>query len=890
MRYTFDRFHLDPDLHRLEDAEGREITLRPQAFKVLEYLVARAPSVVSREDLLKGVWGHNALSVSGVAQAIREIRRALCDDASQPNIVATRHGCGYQIVAKVIERSATPGSSASDVDAGAARPHSPLTTMAVFGLLLIGVVAGSYWFSPASGVAPPVGGRPGALAGSGQDTMPQGIEARAAFARAADAMIEMDWIRASERFSASLELDSESVAARLGLVEALLNAGYEARARDLVGHPALQLGNLSRRGRLELRALLAQLSGDWHEVANCMRSLTEFFPEQLEYHFSLFEALLASAPPAIARDELERIRRMLPQDAPGARYYLALHRLSLLESRQADALAAARMALSDAQAKGQNALYAHAEIALGRSLSSIDRLVEASEAFGRAAEAMRAGQNEFGRAEAQLELARLELRWDRLQKVGPLMDPPCEVMSVIRSTLGMARCTRLEGELMATQGNPQAAESLLGQSVASFERVGSLREAAEVYLELSRQYLDTGNLERAEDGIMSAGDLFERMGNRVGYAWVQHVKGLLLQRRGMIVEARIAHGDAYIVFRGLADRAGEAAAARGMARALTFEGKLARASELLDDAIALHRELDDKRELAETLFDAGMLAERYGQLTTAEQHLGEAAELFLASGRKDRATLAFAELSRVFIDQARADNARAALAEATALQPTGAGYLASLNSVSGYLALLECDRDQAEQLFAVSRSLRESLGDDSLNLQSQLDHARLYIERGQPSKAELAARYIVDHIDQSDGNALVANGFVVLIESLQLQDRANEARQELLRMERLGLVNASVKVDLAFQILLGKLDMVADPSAHLRMVRQRANETGYRLLALETDVALASKLLGSGQTGEGRELATAVMERARQSGMLYVAERAMRLNARQLEADISPTD
>ena len=86
-------------------------------------------------------------------------------------------------------------------------------------------------------------------------------------------------------------------------------------------------------------------------------------------------------------------------------------------------------------------------------------------------------------------------------------------------------------------------------------------------------------------------------------------------------------------------------------------------------------------------------------------------------------------------------------------------------------------------------------------------------------------------------------------------------------MERLGLVGASMKVDLAYQILLGKLDMVADPSAHLRMVRQRANHAGYRLLALETDVALASKLLGNGQTGEGRELATAVMERARQAGM-----------------------
>ncbi|MBL38014.1 MAG: hypothetical protein CMP07_06355 [Xanthomonadales bacterium] len=889
MRYSFDRFQLDPDLHRLEDADGREITLRPQAFKVLEYLVRRAPSVVSRDELLKGVWGHNALSVSGVAQAVREIRRALHDDASQPRIIATRHGCGYQVVAAVSVRDGNMGEAATPIDA-AATPHSPMATMAVFGLLLIGLVAGSYWFYPVPPDLRPTDARPEALARFDAPSLPEGIEARAAFAQGQAAMAEMDRIRAGERFEASLAFDPDSVAARLGLVDALLRAGYETRARDLMNHPVLQLGNMSRRARLEVRAQLARLSGDWNEVANCMRSLTEFFPRQIEYHFALFEALLASAPPGVARDSLERLRRILPSDAPGARYYLALNRLSLREHQQADALAAARMALDAAQGVGANALYAQAELALGRSLAGIDRMAEAWEAFGRAAEAMRAGHDEFGRAQTELEMARLSLRGYRLDKVRPLMDPACRVLGGMGSTLGMARCTRLEGELMAAQGDDQAAYALLAQSVAAFERAGSVNEAAEVYLALGRHQVEVGDLEEARYSIVRAGDLFEQVGNRSGYAWVRHATGLLLDRQARVVEARIAHSDAFVVFRGLSARAGEAASARGMARGLIFEGQLARASELLGEAVALYRELDDRPALAESLFDAGMLADRSGELASAERYLDEAAGLFLALGLTDRATQAFSELSRVFIDQARAENAREALAKATALQPVGAGYLANLNSVSGYLALLECDRDQAEQLFTASRRLRDSLGEASQHLQSELDHARLYIERGRAGEAERAARSIVDQIDMSESNQLVANGFVVLIESLQLQGRINEARQELVRMERLGLVGASMKVDLAYQILLGKLDMVADPSAHLRMVRQRANHAGYRLLALETDVALASKLLGNGQTGEGRELATAVMERARQAGMLYVAERAMRLNTSQSDPAMSLTD
>src|SRR6056297_1819666 len=181
MRYTFDRFELDPELHRLTGADNRQITLRPQAFKVLEYLVRRAPSVVSRDELLKGVWGHNALSASGVAQAIREIRRALDDDATQPHIVATRHGCGYQVVATVIAHEITGEAVATPNEAPVARAHSPLATMAVFGLLLIGLVAGSYWFRPVPDGLRPSDGQFAALARIEGLSMPEGAEARAAF-------------------------------------------------------------------------------------------------------------------------------------------------------------------------------------------------------------------------------------------------------------------------------------------------------------------------------------------------------------------------------------------------------------------------------------------------------------------------------------------------------------------------------------------------------------------------------------------------------------------------------------------------------------------------------------------------------------------------------------
>jgi DNA-binding winged helix-turn-helix (wHTH) protein len=117
MYFIFDRFELDRERHQLLDCDtDQTLALRPQAFSVLVFLLERAPATVSRDELLKGVWGHTALSSSGVSQAIREIRRTLGDDANDPKILATRHGCGYQLIAPVQIRSDDSESEPAIVD------------------------------------------------------------------------------------------------------------------------------------------------------------------------------------------------------------------------------------------------------------------------------------------------------------------------------------------------------------------------------------------------------------------------------------------------------------------------------------------------------------------------------------------------------------------------------------------------------------------------------------------------------------------------------------------------------------------------------------------------------------------------------------------------------
>lgn len=94
---------------------GAEIPLRPKAFDVLRHLVENAGRVVSREELLDAVWPGLHINDDGVTQCVREVRRALGDDAQQ--LVRTMAKRGYFFAARVAlagaETAPTPVSQAA---------------------------------------------------------------------------------------------------------------------------------------------------------------------------------------------------------------------------------------------------------------------------------------------------------------------------------------------------------------------------------------------------------------------------------------------------------------------------------------------------------------------------------------------------------------------------------------------------------------------------------------------------------------------------------------------------------------------------------------------------------------------------------------------------------
>ncbi len=104
--------------HRL-DVERRElrrgadvIDIEPKAFDLLTFLVLHRDRVVTKDDLLQGVWGGRIVSESALTTRINAMRRALDDDGTAQRLVRTFTRKGVRFIGEVAELSDPAAPSA----------------------------------------------------------------------------------------------------------------------------------------------------------------------------------------------------------------------------------------------------------------------------------------------------------------------------------------------------------------------------------------------------------------------------------------------------------------------------------------------------------------------------------------------------------------------------------------------------------------------------------------------------------------------------------------------------------------------------------------------------------------------------------------------------------
>ena len=94
-------FHLNIEKSELRH-HGEPLDIRPQAIRLLAILLRHAGQLVTTEELRRELWGNQRLTWrNSLHQCVKDLRRAIQDDASNPRLVATVPLLGYRFVGEI---------------------------------------------------------------------------------------------------------------------------------------------------------------------------------------------------------------------------------------------------------------------------------------------------------------------------------------------------------------------------------------------------------------------------------------------------------------------------------------------------------------------------------------------------------------------------------------------------------------------------------------------------------------------------------------------------------------------------------------------------------------------------------------------------------------------
>ncbi|MEM9384778.1 MAG: winged helix-turn-helix domain-containing protein [Pseudomonadota bacterium] len=136
---------LDIASARLE-RDGEAVELRHKHLQLLHALMQRPGELVSKRELIELGWGHAPVTDAVLTTAIKEIRRALADDARSPWAVENVHGRGYRFLAAVSRESAPPAPLASGAPIASGAPScepskAPTRTGWIAAAAVVGLIA-----------------------------------------------------------------------------------------------------------------------------------------------------------------------------------------------------------------------------------------------------------------------------------------------------------------------------------------------------------------------------------------------------------------------------------------------------------------------------------------------------------------------------------------------------------------------------------------------------------------------------------------------------------------------------------------------------------------------------------------------------------------------------
>ncbi len=110
MRYIFENYAIDTDrreLHRGADV----VSVAPQVFDLLDYLIRNREHVVSKDNLIKAIWNGRSVSDAALTTRLNVARSAIGDSGDEQRLIKTLPRKGFRFVGQVREAQGPAGAT-----------------------------------------------------------------------------------------------------------------------------------------------------------------------------------------------------------------------------------------------------------------------------------------------------------------------------------------------------------------------------------------------------------------------------------------------------------------------------------------------------------------------------------------------------------------------------------------------------------------------------------------------------------------------------------------------------------------------------------------------------------------------------------------------------------
>ena len=497
-------------------------------------------------------------------------------------------------------------------------------------------------------------------------SLPSNAEAARLYSLGLAKLHARDTLAARDLLQKSLALESSFALAHSALATAWTTLGYDRRAAAEAKTAFDLSGGLGREDKLAIQARYLEAKHDWEGAIGIYRTLTQFFPDNLEYGLLLALAQNSAAKSKDALVTLQQLRRL---PAPASQD----PRLDLAEASAYDGLskykeageAAARAAVK-AQASGQRLVLAQALNWEGTAFRYQDQVDESNAAFQDAKRTYTEAGDRLGAADSTMGLATNLYQRGDLNGSRQLNEQSLAVfrelgaqrntaISLVNIAIGLydqgdlARAQKMYEEalgiqrdigdrdsqantlnsianVLADKGDQAGAKAKYEEALAAFRDTGSQFEIAMTMSNIGELYLDEGDLPEAKKMFEQALEIKRNLHNRHSEAYTLSALGDLLLYQGDIAAARIAHEDALAIRTQLGEKGTAAQDSLALARLKFEDGHSEEALNVTRSAVAdFHKQNQADYEAAahtlaaRCLLQLGKLAEAKAELQQAEK-------------------------------------------------------------------------------------------------------------------------------------------------------------------------------------------------------------------------------------------------------------------------------